>query len=122
MRRSRTESTGWSPRAVFAIACLGTALLLLILVAVGVLLAGDLVAFDAWLTRAAPYALAARLVVYGVVGTLYVGLWRPRLRNRQQQMADGGAAGHARLIRIERMLAVVLILIEIANVMELIGG
>ena len=107
--------------AVFLIAWAAVIVAALAIVAVGVSMAGGAVGFRDWLARIAPYALIWRVGVYAVVGTLYITRWRPRLRAAQQRQTDGGEAAHQRLVRVERMLLVVIAVIEAANLPDLIG-
>jgi len=86
----------------------------------GIALAGGAPAFRDWMAAATPYALLWRIAVYAIGGTLYITHWRPRLRTLQRQQADGGAASHARLVKVERMLVIALVAIEVANLPGLI--
>lgn len=105
---------------MFAIACGAVVILALALLLLGSLFAGSMAAFNNWLVAVAPYALLWRVVLYIGGTTLYVMYWRPRLRALQLQQSDGGTAAHARLVRIERMLLVVIVAIEASNLPDLI--
>lgn len=111
----------WTAGAVFVASWLAVIVLVLMLVGLGIQFAGGATAFRGWLDSMTPYALLWRIAVYVVGGTLYITRFRPRLRAMQQQQADGGDAAHARLIKIERLLLIVLVVIEVANLPDLIG-
>lgn len=106
--------------AVFLIAWVAVIIVAFAIVAVGMSMAGGAVPFRDWVAYIAPYALIWRVGVYILVGTLYITRWRPRLRAGQQRQTDGGDAAHQRLVRVERMLLVVLVVIEAANLPDLI--
>lgn len=95
--------------------------LALILAAIGISLAGSPAAFREWMVAATPYALVWRLAIYIGGGTFYLTRVRPRLRVMQQRMPDGGRAAHRRLLRIERLMLVVFVAIELTNAPDLIA-
>lgn len=106
--------------AIFLIAwavVIGAAVIITI---IGISMAGGAIHFRDWLTDITPYALIWRTAVYVVVGTLYIKWWRPRIRAAQDQSQGESDAAHRRLIGIERLLLVVIVVIEVANLPDLI--
>lgn len=106
---------------LFTVAALGVFVFALVAAVVLMQLADGPERMQQWLTAAVPYFLVWRLMLYAVFGSLYVGYWRPRLRARQADQADGGEAAHGRLVRAERLLLVAIVVIEAANAPELIA-
>lgn len=91
------------------------------LAVIGINVAGSPTPFRDWLTAVTPYALVWRLAIYVGGGTLYGMRLRPRLRALQRRQADGGEAAHDRLRRIERLVVIVFVAIEVANAPDLIA-
>lgn len=110
-----------SATTLFIVVTLGVLVVAFIAAALALQWAGGKTAFDQWLVAATPYFLLWRVGLYGVVGTLYFKLWRPRLRAWHRRQPDGGEAGRQRLVRAERMLMVALVAIEATNVPDIIA-
>lgn len=110
----------WSAAGVFVAAWIGVICAAIAVAIIGIALAGGAPAFRDWMSAATPYALLWRIAVYAIGCTLYITHWRPRLRSLQQQQADSNAASHARLVKVERMLVIALVAIEVANLPGLI--
>lgn len=106
---------------LFVVVALAVLVAAFVIAALGMQLAGGPDAFNLWLTAATPWFLLWHVVLYSVGGTLYLAHWRPRLRAAQRNQADGGEAARQRLVRLERMLIVVLIVIEATNVPDVIA-
>ncbi|WP_111748580.1 hypothetical protein [Salinisphaera orenii] len=106
---------------VFVVMTIGIVALAAALTAIGIGVAGSALAWRAWMHHAAPYFLIWRLLLYAVLGGVYLQLWRPRLRSMQAEQADGGAAAHARLVRIERLMVAAIAVVELSNLPDLIG-
>lgn len=111
----------WTAGGVFVMTWIAVIVLALMLVGLGIQFAGGAAAFRGWLDSMTFYTLLWRVGVYVVGGTLYIKRFRPRLRAMQRQQSDGGDAAHTRLIKIEQLLLIVLVVIEAANLPDLIG-
>lgn len=116
-----TRRRSWSAGGVFVLTWMAVVVLALVLAVIGIQVAGGAMAFRGWMDSATPYALLWRVGVYVIGGMLYIKRFRPRLRTMQRQQSGGGAAAHARLVKIERLLVIALVAIEAANLPDLIG-
>lgn len=110
-----------SATTLFVVVTLGVLLVAFIAAGLALQWAGSKTAFDQWMLAATPYFLLWRIGLYAVVGTLYIKVWRPRLRARQCRQSDRGEASRQRLVRAERMLMVALVAIEATNVPDIIA-
>lgn len=111
----------WSTSAVFLVAWAAVIGLCLLLTWIGVELSGGPLAFRSWTNAMTPYSLIWRIFVYVVGGMFYIQYFRPKLRDMQQRQSDDGAAAHARLVKVERMLLVVLVVMEASNLPGIIS-
>lgn len=63
-----------------------------------------------------------RAIFYGGIALAWFRLWRPRLLRSIEQDKDGGQQGRILLCKLERMILIVLILIEGYNLFIWWGG
>ena len=118
---NRSKSGRWSASAVFVASWAAVLCLAIVVALVGILLAGGAEPFRQAMDGFTPYALVWRLVLYVVGGTLYLNVWRPRLRAAQDAQGDAGVQSHTRLVRVERMLLIAIVAVEAANLPDLLG-
>lgn len=107
---------------MFVVASAGALALAVAITLTGIWLAGGIIPFQRLIEAGAPYFLAWRLLLYIALGGLYTRRWRPQLRALQRRQRDGGEAAHDRLKRIEQPLAITVIGIEAANLLDFLRG
>lgn len=112
----------WPSLLVGVVALVATFLVAGFIVTVGVRLAGSLTAWQAAMDSAAPLLLGWRLVVYGVLGWLWLRHWRPRVLATLVEDRDGGAKARHTLVRLERLVLGIVVALEMINATKWLGG
>lgn len=107
---------------MFVAASAGALALAVAITFIGIWLAGGIIPFHRFMEAGSPYFLGWRLLLYIVLGGLYMRRWRPQLRALQRRQRDGGEAAHYRLKRIEQLLVMAVIGIEAANLLDFLRG
>ncbi|EPC00623.1 hypothetical protein L861_06695 [Litchfieldella anticariensis FP35 = DSM 16096] len=93
-----------------------------VIVSIGIRIAGSLEAFQAGMAAAQPLLLVWRLLFYGAMAWLWYRHWRPRVIRRLNRDRDGGEQARPKLEKLERLVLVLVALLEVMNFTNWLGG
>lgn len=112
----------WPSLMVFGMALVGAFVVCGAIVALGIRMMGSQAAFEAAWGQTTPWLFLWRWACYAGLVVGWMKLWRPRLVRQLVEDTDGGEEARLRLKRLERYAIGVMVVIELFNLIDWMGG